>query len=163
MSLTPAQLPALKAAILAETDSAFVTARQQGAVGEMSAFYNQPSTFVVRRSSVMSSEIGPTLNYVAVSNLTTINRDRATTFVMLNPASFAPTADVEAYWETTFNGALGGEGANTRTALQNLWRRFAKRGERLFATGTGTTLSPGALVYEGDISIDDVVQAINLQ
>jgi hypothetical protein len=162
MSLTPAQLPTLKAAILAETDPAFVTARQQGAVGEMAAFYNQPSTFVVRRSSVMSSEIGPALNYVAVSNLTTANRDRMTTFVMLNSESFAATADIESYWETTFGGTLGGEGANTRAALQNLWRRFAKRGERLFATGTGTTLSPGALVYEGDISIDDVVQAINL-
>ena len=162
MALTPAQLPVLKAAILAETDPTFVQARTDGAVGIMADFYNAASTFVVRRSMVMSSQIGPALNYVAVSNLTTINRDRATTFLLLNPASFSPTSDIESYWDTTFTGALGGEGANTRAALQNLWRRFATRGERLFTTGTGTTLAPGALVYEGSISIDDVVQAINL-
>jgi hypothetical protein len=160
MSLTPAQLPTLKAAILAETDPAFVTARTNGQTPLMAAFFNDPSTFVVRRSRVMSSEIGPALNYVAVSNLTTLNRDRATTFVVLNPDSFAPTADVEAYFETTFNGALGGEGANTRATLQALWRRFARRGERLYATGTGTTQAPGALVFEGAITDADIGAAL---
>jgi hypothetical protein len=162
MSLTPAQLATLKAAILAETDAAFVSARTNGQTPLMASFYNEPSAFVVRRSRVMSSEIGPALNYVAVSNLTTLNRDRATTFVVLNPDFFAPTADVEAYFETTFGGTLGGEGANTRAALQALWRRFAKRGERLYATGTGTTPSPGALVYEGDITDADIGAALEL-
>jgi hypothetical protein len=115
---------------------------------------------VVRRTSVQSAEIGPILNYVAVSNLTTINRDRATTFVALNKDSFVPTADVESYWDTTFAGALGGQGQATRDALVALWRRFAKRGERLFATGTGTTVSPGALAYEGSISNGDIVAAL---
>ncbi len=162
MSLTPAQLPILKAAILAETDTAFVQARNNGQTPLMAEFYNAASTFVVRRSRVMSSEIGPALNYVAVSNLTTANRDRMTTFVLLNADSFTPTADVESYWETTFGGTLGGEGANTRAALQALWRRFAKRGERLYATGTGTTQSPGALVFEGDVTDSDISAALAL-
>jgi hypothetical protein len=162
MALTTAQLTTFKVAILAETDPAFVALRAAGAVGAMADWYNQPSTFVVRKRSVDSSAIGPILNYVAVSNLTTINRDRATTFVTLNPVSFAPTADIESYFDTTFAGTLGGEGVNTRAALQALWRRLATRGERLFATGSGTTVAPGALVFEGSVTIDDVVQAINL-
>ena len=160
--MTPSQLTTLKSAILAETDPAFVALRTAGAVGAMADWYNQPSTFVVRKPTVESSAIGPALNYVAVSNLTTANRDKATTFLTLNPLSFSPTADIESYWDTTFGGALGGEGANTRAALQSLWRRLATRGEKLFATGTGTTVAPGALVFEGSVTIDDVVQAINL-
>lgn len=160
--MTPAQLTTLKAAIAAETDPAFVALRTSGATGAMADWYNIASTFVVRKRSVNTSSIGPVLNYVAVSNLTTINRDRATTFIILNPVSFVPTADIEAYFDTTFNGTLGGEGANTRAALQALWRRLATRGERLFATGTGTTVAPGVLVFEGAVTNDDIVQAINL-
>jgi hypothetical protein len=160
--LTPAQLTTLKAAILAETDPGFVTARTLGQTTVMRDFYNAPSTFVVRRSIVGSAEIGPVLNYVAVSALTTINRDRATTFLALNPEQFRPTADVEAYWDTTFAGALGGEGANTRAALVALWRRFATRAERLYATGTGTSLAPGVLVWEGSLTDAHISAALEL-
>ena len=159
--LTPAQLVTLKAAILAETDPAFVTLRNEGATGAMADFYNQPSTFVVRKNTIRSAEIGPVLNYVAVSSLTTANRDRATTFLLLNPVEFKPTADVESYWDTTFGGALGGQGQATRDALVALWRRFATKGERIFATGTGTTLAPGVLVFDGQITGDDISRAIN--
>lgn len=161
-ALTPAQLATLKAAIQAETDPAFVTARTFGQTSVMRDFYNAPSTFVVRRVTVLTKEIGPILNYVAVSNLSTINRDRATTFVTLNPDSFTPSADVETYWDSTFGGALGGQGQTTRDALSALWRRFATRAERLFATGTGTALAPGALVFSGALSDQDISAALEL-
>lgn len=158
--LNTQQLQTLKAAILAETDPAFVLARTQGQTSVMRDFFNANSTFVVRKKLVNSKDIGPVLNYVAVSNLTTINRDRATTFVILNPDTFAPTADVEAYWDTTFAGALGGQGQATRDALVALWRRFATRFERLFATGTGTSVAPGAIVVEGPITDADIGAAL---
>lgn len=162
--LTQAQLATLKTAIMAETDPTFVQYRTNGQTPLMRDWFNSPAVpaFLVRRTYVESSEVGPVLNYVAVSNLTTANRDRATTFLALNQAGFKPTADVESYWDTTFGGTLGGEGANTRTALQNLWRRQATRGERLFATGTGTQLSPGTLVFEGDITDTDIGRALAL-
>jgi hypothetical protein len=81
---------------------------------------------------------------------------------MLNPENFEPTADVESYWDTTFGGALGGQGQATRDALVALWRRAATRGEALYATGTGTAIAPGTLVYEGSISPTDVTSARNL-
>lgn len=162
MALTPQQLPALKAAILAETDPAFVFARDNGQSGVMAALFNGAGTFVVRRTRVATSEVGPALNYVAVANLTTANRDRATTFVLLNPVSFAPKPDVESYWDSTFGGALGGQGQAARDALVALWRRFATRGERVYATGTGTTAAPGALAFEGNITDIDVSNALQL-
>lgn len=154
-------LPTLKAAILAETDAAFVALRQANNEQGMAGRYNALSTFVVRRRSVLAAEIGPALNYIAVSSLTTANRDRATTFIILNPLSFAPTADVESYWDATFSGALGGQGQATRDALVALWRRIVTRGERLFCTGTGTTVAPGTLgAFEGTISAQDISDAL---
>lgn len=160
MPLSDAQLPALKAAILAETDPAFVGYRTAGATGLMADWFNVASTFVVRKKRVNSGDIGPILNYVAVSSLTTANRDRCTTFLVVNPSGFEPTADVESYWDTTFGGALGGQGQATRDALKALWRRFATRGERVYATGTGNDAAPGTLVYEGSISDSDVIRAL---
>jgi hypothetical protein len=160
--MTPAQLQTLRTAIDAETDPAFVTARTLGQTSLMAGFYNSDSAFVVRRSRVASSEIGPVLNYVAVSSLTVANRDRATVFLTLNPESFQPTADVEAYWDSTFGGALGGQGQATRDALVALWRRAATRGEALYATGTGTAATPGTLVFEGTISDANIGAALEL-
>jgi hypothetical protein len=159
--LTPAQLQTLRTAI--DADPALTALpRNDDTAFQIAAAFNVVGTFIVRRKRVNSAEIGPVLNYVAVSFLTTANRDRATTFLMLNPESFEPTADVESYWETTFGGALGGQGQATRDALVALWRRAATRGEALYATGTGTAPDPGTLVYEGSISPTDVTSARNL-
>lgn len=163
MALTQAQLPTLRAAILAETGPTFVAYREAGAVGAMAAFYNEASAFVVYKSSIQTAEVGKTVNYDAVAAMTATNLARIDTFQVLNPESFDPSrSDIRSYFANTFSGALGGQGEATRTALEALWRRFAKRGERLLATGTGTTLAPGALVFEGDIAESDVVAAINL-
>lgn len=163
MALTQAQLPALKAAILAETDPAFVEYRTAGAVGAMADFYNADSAFVVFKTTEQMDNVGKAVNYVAFEALTTANLEKLNTFRTLNEVTIAPVrSDVRSFFANVFSGALGGQGQATRDALDALWRRFAKRGERIYATGTGTTLAPGALVYEGDVSIDNVVQALAL-
>jgi hypothetical protein len=53
-------------------------------------------------------------------------------------------------------------GAATRDALSALWRRAATRGEALYATGTGTTATPGVLVFEGTISDANIGAALEL-
>lgn len=163
MALTPQQLPALKAAILAETDPTFVGYRDNGQTPLMAAFYSSPSTFVVFKTSETVAAVGQVVNYVAFEALTTANLEKINTFTRLNMSTFKPSsADVRSFWANVFSGALGGQGQATRDALEALWRRFAKRGERLFATGTGTTLAPGVLVFEGDITDADISAAINL-
>jgi hypothetical protein len=160
MPLTTAQLTTLKAAIAAETDPAFVVARTNGQTSLMAGFFNADSTFIVWRKSVQTAMIGATVNYVAVESMTDINRAKIQPFYTLNPVQFEPTADKRTYWDNTFSGALGGQGQATRDALAALWRRAATRGEKLFATGTGSTASPGTLVFEGTISDADISAAL---
>jgi hypothetical protein len=54
-----------------------------------------------------------------------------------------------------------GAGTTTRANLLTLSRRPAVRGERLFATGTGSTGSPGTLVIEGVFSLDELTLALH--
>ena len=63
-----------------------------------------------------------------------------------------------------YSGALGGEGANTRAALDALYRRLALRGEQIYCTGTGTTVAPGALnaTAYGDMTAQNVQDALAL-
>jgi hypothetical protein len=160
MSLTPAQLQTLKTAILAETDPELVAYRTNGQTGLIADWYNKPGTFIVWRSRVNTAEIGLVVNYEAVGAMTTANRDRIITFYTMNPEAFDPTADIRLFWDSTFSGALAGQGANTRAALQALWKRPATRAERLFATGVGTTATPGALVFVGEVSVANVDAAL---
>jgi len=161
--LTVEQLSVLNAAILAETDPDLVGYRIAGATGAMAAWYNEPSTAIVWRATVQTSEVGNAVNYISVEAMTDANRGRINTFYVMNPISFKPSRDdIRSYWSNTFSGALGGFGQATRDALEALWRRSATRGEALFATGTKTTASPGSLVFEGSISNDDNVRALGV-
>jgi len=157
--LTPSQLTALRAACFANpTAAAFFVA--PGNSAGLLGYLNADSTFIARRPSVGTAEIGPVLNYDAVAALTTANRDRATTFVALNPVSFMPTADIEAYWDTTFGGTLAGQGAATRAALKALWRVTATQAQRMLATGTGTTDLPGTLTFAEDVGSTEATTLI---
>ena len=70
---------------------------------------------------MLTEEIGKTVSYVAVAAMTTANLDRVRSFHTLNPEEFDPSRlDVRTFWADTFSGALGGEGANTRAALEAL-------------------------------------------
>ncbi len=151
--LTPSQVATFRNDLTTNPEvSAWVAARNDDAIAD---YYNAASSpaFLVWRKQINTSEIGPVLNWVAVSNLTTANRDRATTFVVLNPNTFDATADIASYWDTTFGGALGGEGANTRAALSALWKRSVSRLERLFVTGTGTDATPGTTPFTSAPSV----------
>jgi hypothetical protein len=64
--------------------------------------------------------------------------------------------DVRQMFDDIFSGAGG---TNTRANLLALWKRLATRGEKIFATGTGSDPSPGTLTFEGNISYQDVEQA----
>ena len=183
MALTTAQLPALKSAILAETDPAFVDARQQGAVGIMADFYNQPSTFYVWRSSTLTTDIAAAISWASFTpadapDTTTIYTNRALVCALkrdnlrtLLERDSLPTDRLNTRQSLTdalqsvpagVGGALLDAGWLGADKVKTAISRVAKRGEALFVTGTGTAGTPGALVFEGDISIDDVVQAINL-
>lgn len=53
-----------------------------------------------------------------------------------------------------------GNAASNRTHLAVVGRRKALRVERLFATGTGSTASPGTMAFEGALSYLDIAHAL---
>jgi hypothetical protein len=159
MSLTPAQLQTLGAYIASmpawaalpnDSDAAFFIA------GEL----NKDTAFIVYKASEQTDKIGRAVSYVAIEALTTANLEKINTFYGMNPSQFQPAkADVRSFWTNVLSGALGGAGQASRDAMDALYRRPARDVERIYATGTGTTVSPGALVYEGTVTYPEVQQA----
>lgn len=164
MALTPQQLPALKAAILAETNLEFVEFRDQGATGAMADFFNTPTSpaFVVWRTAVTQDEIMQNgMDWTRVDNLS-VGKARAWDWMfnnaqrVINPSKANVRAGIESVWVGTQADLT------VRAAVYAHCKRAAKRGEALFATGTGSDAAPGFLVYEGNISSNDVVQALEV-
>lgn len=160
MALTPAQLQTLKAAIAAETDPTFVAYRTNGDNGQMAAWYNQASTFIVWRTRVTIGETGAAYNGTEWAGMTSANHTRLTDVAMWVSQGYdASKADIRAMFNDIWSGAGG---TTTRANLLALWKRAATRGEKLYATGTGTDATPGLLVFEGVITTADITAARNL-
>jgi len=164
MALTPAQQQTLKAYIEADGTLNAFPQNSDGAF-EIARLLNLDASpdYVVYKQEVMTDEIGKAVNYVAVEATTTANKDSITLFYRMNPLTCNPSrTDVRAFFDDVFSGALGGEGQNTRDALQALWRRLATRFESIYAVGAGTDVSPSTLVVVGSVSYPEVQQARNL-
>ena len=158
MSLTTAQLQALKADIAADpvlnalpknSDSAF----------EIAMAYNLPAvpSFTVWKTSVSIMAVGQAMLNSDVANLTTANTNRLSVLGEYSGGAFNPSlADVRSGFNDIFSVAGA---ATTRANLLALWRRFATRIEKLVATGTGSDASPAQLVFEGTINYGDVLNA----
>lgn len=156
--LTTAQLTTLAAAIAAEADAEFVALRNAGATGAMAEWLNQDSTFVVWRSEVSVDEYRDALVWTEVDALTA-GKARIWEWVtgqMTLPlqASKAPVRQGLAdCWASN---------TTTRTNLLAVAKRPASKAEALFASGTGTTASPGNLGWEGPLRNEDVVAALEV-
>lgn len=185
--MTPEQLQVLKTAILAETDPTFVAARTEGNNATMAAFYSNAANpaFYVWRSSVNTEDIldaidwakltcadvatvgdsaqvaaaqtnwqlacqGKQINLqIALQGRQTLNATRLKTRQMLIDAL-----------QNVPSGAAGVLQDAGWTQVKQVLYRIVNRGERLFATGTGTTGVPGLAGWEGTISRDDVREAL---
>lgn len=178
MSLTPAQIAVLKAAITAEIDPTFVALRQAGATGAMTEWYNAPSTYVVWRSTTQAADI---FDAIVWANLTPADTPDGTaqwqnrslacqgkqfniqTLLAGREAIGSGKPNVRAGLQDALtNVPAGAAGANiaagwatVRVAMQ----RAANRAEKLYATGLGTAATPGVLAFEGGLVEYDIVQA----
>ena len=161
MTLSTSQLVVLKAAILAEIDPTFVADRTAGATGAMAAFYNDAAvpSFTVWKSNVSIGAVGDNIVGTELAGLSSLNNTRLQSIIGLSPAGVNPSLpDRRAFFDDVFSTG----GTATRAKLLILWKRLAKRGEKLYATGTGSDAIPATLVFEGDITNTDVVSALAL-
>lgn len=74
------------------------------------------------------------------------------------PAVNASLPQVRQAFADIFSGT--GNAASNRTHLLACARRHARRIERLFATGTGSTASPGLMTFEGTVTYLDIAHAL---
>lgn len=161
MALTQSQLAALKADILADPALNAFPNNSDGntAIAQAYALLAVPN-FTVWKTNVSITQIGDNIVATDLAGLSTLNSTRLQTVVILSAEGVNPSlSDRRAFFDDIFSGAGG---AATRAKLLILWKRFAKRVEKLFATGTGSDAVPATMTFEGDLTYQDVETARNL-
>lgn len=154
--LTQEQLVILKADILA--DPALANAYDE----DVAHAYNESATpeYIVWKSAVDPDEIMRNgMDWTQVDNLT-VGKARIwewmTRLGSFNPAKPNLRAGIDAAWVGT--AAM----LAVRATIYTHCKRTATRAEKLFASGTGTTASPSAMVFEGFLTYSDVSAARQL-
>ena len=161
-ALTPAQQTTLKADILADPAFADVPLSGDGAWA-IAIEYNKTATlpFYVWRTNVPADEIMRNgMDWTQVDNLSVGKAriwDWMTRLNVLNASKPNIRAGVDACWIGTTPMLA------VRTAIYLHFNRAATRFEKLFATGTGTTVTPALMTLEGNVSYQDVEAARNSQ
>lgn len=148
------QLVALKAAIMAEADPEFVAHRTAGNTGAMADWFNRPSTYVVWRTAVPPEEYREAIVWTEYDGLAAGKRSAWEFLTGMG------TLDVNASKANVRQGLAAWFSGTTLSNMLVAAKRYATVGEKLFATGSGTTGSPGTLTFEGEVANADVVAAL---
>lgn len=155
--LTPAQLPTLKAAILAETDPTFVALRNGGATGAMADWYNVESATSAWSTSVAPTTTDDAPDYGTFDTIVAGKRD-SWGFFLAFTRDFS-RGKVRKWVTDVWGNATAGSNAE---AILQAGTRKALRGEMLFGgsvAATGT-VSATKLNWQGTISNEDVIAAL---
>ena len=157
MALTTAQKTTLKAYILGD---ATLNAQPNTNVGNsvVAAALNALASpeFVVWKTSVSLTDVGKAFNGAEWAGMTSTNHTRLQSVALYASVVDPSKADIRAMFDDIWSGAGG---ATTRTNLAAVWKRAALLIEKVFATGTGTTVSPATMGREGSITADEIEEA----
>lgn len=159
--LTNAQNNALKAAIAAETDATFVSYRSGGATGLMAEWYNGTLSPAVLawKTSVTPQEADEAPSYSTFDNIVAGKRD-SWGFFLNFPRDFS-RAKVRNWVVDVWGSATSGSNAE---AILQAGTRNITRGEAVLGgttTATTGTVTARRLTWEGTITNEDVVRAVN--
>ena len=150
--LTTEQKAALKADILANPDLNVFPNSPDGAF-EIAILYNQLASpdFIVWRTNVPINEIvNNGFTWTAVDSLTV---GKARIWEWMKESGFINPSKVNV--RQGLQDAFGASQPNITPHL----KRLATRAERLFATGTGSDVSPGTMTFEGSLTFQEVQEA----
>lgn len=159
--LTTEQLATLKAEILADTDSAVVAARTNGADNELARLYNLTASpaFIVWRTSVPRNEAqGSGFDWTQIDNLT-VGQARIWFDALfdgggLNAADAGQRAGIAEAWKGTAAKLA------VKVYILSICKRAATKAEKALATGTGTDAAPAVMGWEGQLTSDDISAAM---
>lgn len=162
MALTTQQKATLKAFIIADATLNALPQNSDGAYAIAEAINEQASpAFIVWKTMVTWDEIMENgMDFTRVDNLTTGSRWRIWEWLFknsrnaMNPSRLNHRAAIDASWP---NGNAAD--VAVRNAIYVHCKRAATVIEKLFATGTGSDVSPATMTFEGQISYQDVQAA----
>lgn len=166
MALTAAQYTALQADILADPalsaipntpDGNFDIAAEYNKLSSVSG--NPPAAFTVWRTDVAVEDVKNAIVWTEYIAATSDAERDAQNLIISNGTVNAADPNIRQAFLDIYSGP---QKATTRSNLTEISKREARRVEALFATGTGTTASPGTMVVEGTISFQDVTIARSL-
>lgn len=156
--MTPQQLQAIKADILANPDLSSQPNNTDGSFA-IAALYNQLASpsFIVWKTSVSLQEIMSNgFRWTDVDGLTAAKYrtwDLMNSLGVIDPSKPNVRQGIRDCW---------GNGSLQENAILPHLKRQATRIEKLFATGTGTDNSPATMAFEGTVSYSDIEEARNL-
>jgi len=179
--LTDTQRTTLAAAIRADASPEVVAALAGRNDTELVRLYNLPSTFVIWKKNTSKQDI---FGAIAWKNLTPADAPDGTAAytnralacqsrqfniqtMLISPGESLDMtkANIRTGVKDAVEGVPSGAGGALLdagwTAIKAASTRLATVAETLFATGTGTNGSPGALTVEGSIDTEDVGRALN--
>lgn len=153
--ISDADLATLKAHIESNTDPEVVSALSIRNDTKMAELYNMDSTFVVWKDNIDPEDYREVIDWGEFEALpqgkinvwNEIGKDKP-----INPMK----ANIRQGFQAIF-----GSSPTTRNALIALAKRNATVYESVFATGTGTTVSPGDLIIKGPVTIQIIGRALN--
>lgn len=165
--MNSAQILQLRAAIHAETDSVLVALRQQlpesGITQQIADWYNTllSPTFYVWKASLARHDIltgtsddGTTFAWAGGAYITRSQGERDAFREMFNSTGSVNPAlpSIQAAFSDIFSGAGG---AGNRAHITAMSRRPISRMEKIFASGTGTKVSPGTVAADTPTSLSE--------
>lgn len=186
MSLTPQQLPTLKASILAQTDPAFVALRAANNEQGMADWYNAASGDLFWQTEAPVSGIQDAIDYSAYTLSATIDGTAIQTNRILASQTKQINVQIMLQGRETFNahpnraraalldattgiptgagGALVSAAGTDGVRVMNALTRPASRAERLYSSPspvqTGTVSAYRVGSFEGSITLQDVSDAL---
>lgn len=157
MALSAAQRTTLAAHIRANTNPDVVAALAARNDNELVRLYNLDSTFYAWRPTVDVAEYRDAMDWTEVDNI------QAAKARIWDWATGNMTLPLETGKANVRAGLAQCWAANsaTRANLLAIAKRFATIAEEIYASGTGSEVSPGDLGYEGNITSTDVGRALN--
>lgn len=151
--MTPSQLSAIKAAIVADPVLNAKPNNSDGAF-DIALALNLLAVpdYIVWRSDVPTKDCKKAMVWTEYIGRSAGERE-AWVFMLSNGILNTADVNVRQGIQDIFSGA-GGVGS--RTALVAIAKRKATRAEKALATGTGTDATPATMTFEGSLSYQDV-------
>lgn len=119
-------------------------------------WFNTESVFIVWKTEILESDIVQidAFAFNLVDGLTAGKRDEWSNFLFKTGACNPSKPNIRAGLLDVWSGTAAK--LTVYDAIIELSKRTSRNAERVLATGTGTSASPGTLSFEGTISVNDI-------